>query len=76
MLCTMKPMIRNDPSASSLSANDEPMASPSPRLWRPIPMATSVASATPAMTSRSPAFASSFAVPRADSQRPIEVSAR
>ena len=47
MLWTMKPMIRNVPSASSPSAIDEPIARPSPRLWSPIPIATSVASATP-----------------------------
>ena len=48
MLWTMKPTIRNEPSASSPSANEDPIASPSPRLWSPIPIATRVASATPA----------------------------
>ena len=43
MLCTMKPTIRNVPSASSPSAIDEPIASPSPRLCSPIPIAISVA---------------------------------
>ena len=46
-LWIMKPTIRNVPSASSPSANDDPIASPSPRLCRPIPIATSVASARP-----------------------------
>ena len=51
-LWTMKPTIRKVPSASSPSANDEPIASPSPRLCRPMPTATSVASAEPAERAR------------------------
>ena len=46
-LCTMNPTIRNVPSASSPSAIEEPIANPSPRLCSPIPIATSVARATP-----------------------------
>ena len=45
-LWTMKPTIRNVPSASSPSANDVPIARPSPRLCRPMPMAIIVASAS------------------------------
>src|SRR5919109_1000396 len=46
-LWIMKPTTKNVPSASSPRANDEPIARPSPMLWRPIPIATSVASASP-----------------------------
>ena len=47
MLWIMKPTIRNEPSVSWPNANDVPIASPSPKLCRPIPIATSVARATP-----------------------------
>ncbi len=50
MLWTMKPTIRNEPSVSWPKANDVPIASPSPRLWTPIPIATSSASAAPLTT--------------------------
>ena len=46
-LWIMKPTIRNVPSVSSPTPNDVPMARPSPRLCRPMPTATSVASARP-----------------------------
>ena len=46
-LWTMKPTIRNVPSASSPTANDEPMARPSPRLCRPMPTAIRLARASP-----------------------------
>ena len=46
-LWTMNPITRNPPSWSSPVANDVPIASPSPRLWTPIPIATSSASASP-----------------------------
>ena len=48
-LWIMKPTIRNVPSWSSPNANDVPIASPSPRLWTPIPIATRKASASPAV---------------------------
>ena len=51
-LCTMKPITRNAPSWSSPVANDVPIASPSPRLWTPIPIATSRASASPLRPTR------------------------
>ena len=41
MLWTMKPTIRNEPSVSCPNANDVPIASPSPKLCSPIPIATS-----------------------------------
>ncbi len=39
MLCRVNPTIRNAPRAVSPRANAAPMASPSPRLCRPIPRA-------------------------------------
>src|SRR3990170_3931939 len=50
MLWIMKPTTRNEPSVSCPKANDVPIASPSPKLCSPIPIATSVASATPPTT--------------------------
>ena len=49
-LWIMKPTIRNEPSVSCPKANEVPIASPSPKLCSPIPIATSVASATPPRT--------------------------
>ncbi len=46
-LWIMKPTIRNEPSVSCPNANEVPIASPSPKLCSPIPIATRVASATP-----------------------------
>ena len=46
-LWTMKPTIRKVPRASSPTANDDPMARPSPRLCRPMPTAISDARASP-----------------------------
>ena len=46
-LWIMKPTIRNVPSCSSPKANELPIASPSPRLWTPMPIATRSASTMP-----------------------------
>lgn len=64
--CTMKPMMSDVPSASFPTANEPPMASPSPRLCRPIPTAISVASrSAPAPVCPSPGVADP---PRRDTQ--------
>ena len=46
-LWIMKPTIRNAPSCNSPSAKEAPIASPSPRLCRPMPTAINSASVRP-----------------------------
>ena len=66
-LWIMNPTIRNVPSVSSPNANDDPIASPSPRLWTPIPIATSIARERPPIAPPEP---------RAENRRETRTSPR